>query len=206
MAPLSNATRRAARVALERADADARSMPGDLLDRGRLRDLGDAARRIVSEVEQGADHPIDTTVAGLLVGQRLDLSGDAMLELGLGLFLQDIGMLALPPALVHKAGPLADDELELLRRHPLRGLDLLRDEPIGPAARSVVRSHHERWDGAGYPHALAGEEIPLFARIAAVAASPSPDALREGAGAAFDPELVELCCDVLEVPELLAAA
>jgi HD domain-containing protein len=214
MRPLSNLARRTAMTALERASADARTMPGNLLPHERLDDLTAAARRIVAEVERlpeapydlagPVDHPIDATVVGLLVGQRLDLPGESMLELGLGLFLQDIGKLALPPAIVHKPGPLDEAERELMRRHPLHGLDLLRDEDVGREARAVVRFHHERWDGGGYPAGLIGEEIPLFARIAALAdgftattSQPAAvDVLRDGAGQAFDPALVEVLEDV----------
>jgi HD-GYP domain-containing protein (c-di-GMP phosphodiesterase class II) len=213
-------------AALERADADARSMPGNLLPQERLDELTSAARRIVAEVERlpeapydlagPGDHPIDATVVGLLVGRRLDVPGKALLQLGLGLFLQDIGMLALPPAIVHKHGPLDDAELELIRRHPQHGLDLLRNEDVGPHARAVIRSHHERWDGAGYPAGLAGVDTPLFARIAGLAEafvatssrSAGVDALRAGAGRAFDPELVEVFEDVAMArsPGLLLAA
>src|ERR671915_2085247 len=109
MRPLSNLACRTATAALEQATADARSMPGNLLPHERLDDLTGAAKRIVAEVERlpeapydlsgAADHPIDATVVGLLAGRRLDLPADGLLELGIGLFLQDIGMLALPPAM-----------------------------------------------------------------------------------------------------------
>ena len=118
--------------------------------------------------------------------------------------LQDVGKLALPPSIVHKPGALDHDELELMHRHPEHGLDLLREEDIGPGARSVIRFDHESWDGGGYPIGLAGTEIPVLARIAAIAdalvAAPSQQegvaALRAGAGRAFDPGLVELLADV----------
>ena len=214
MRPLSNLACRTATAALEQASADARSMPGNLLPHERLDDLTGAAKRIVAEVERlpeapydlsgAADHPIDATVVGLLAGRRLDLPADGLLELGIGLFLQDIGMLALPPAIVDNPGPLDEAELELMRRHPQHGLDLLREEDAGAGARAVIRYHHERWDGAGYPYGLAGEEIPLFARIAALAhafaattSQPAAvDTLRAGSGLAFDPHLVEVFEDV----------
>ena len=228
---LSDATREAARAAVGRAVTDSRRMPGDLLAYERLQELKLAAAGIVSEIERlphapyafadlaSADayrieHSIDATVVGLLIGHRLGLENDLLHQLGLGLFLQDIGTLALPPSILHKPGPLADDELELMRRHPVRGLDLLRGGEIDEPARSVVRSHHERWDGRGYPSGLAGEEIPLFARIAAVADvfdavtserhhSPAGSqqagvaAVQAAAGAALDPELVEVFCEVV---------
>jgi hypothetical protein len=214
MRPLSNLTRRTAMAALERASADARSMPGNLLPHERLDDLTAAARRIVAEVKGlpeapydltgTGDRSIDAAVIGLLVGRRLELPDETLLQLGLGLFLQDIGKLALPPSIVAKADPLDHDEQELMRRHPELGLDLLRDEDIGRDARAVIRFHHERWDGGGYPLGLVGEEIPLLARVARladafVAERSQPEgvaALRAGAGTAFDPELVEVLDEV----------
>jgi HD-GYP domain-containing protein (c-di-GMP phosphodiesterase class II) len=228
---LTDHTREAARVAVSRAFDDARSMPGDLLGCERLEELTAAARAIVSEVERlprapfafadlscadayPVEHSIDATVVGVLVGRELRLEHEALLQLGMGLFLQDIGKLALPPSIVHKQGPLAEDERELMRRHPVRGLDFLRTEDIGQLGQSVIRHHHERWDGRGYPSGLAGEEIPLFARIAAVAdvfdavtseRHHAPAAsqrmgvatVRKEAGAALDPELVEVFCGVV---------
>jgi hypothetical protein len=214
MRPLSNLARRTALVAFERATADARSMPGNLLPHERLDDLTAAARRIVAEVARlpeapydlagPGDRAIDATVVGLLVGRRLGLPGDALLQLGLGLFLMDVGKLALPPAIVDKAGPLDHAELELMRRHPQHGLDLLRYERLGRNTLTLIHFHHERWDGAGYPYGLAGAEIPVGARIAALAdafaEAPSQPggvaSLRAGAGRAFDPELVEVFEDV----------
>ena len=214
MRPLSNLARRTAMAAIERAAVDARSMPGYLLPHECLDDLTAAARRIVAEVERlpeapydltgTGDRPIDATVAGLLLGRRLELPDEVMLQLGLGIFLRDVGKLALPPSIVDKAGALDHDELELMHRHPELGLDLLREDDVGRGARSVIRFHHERWDGRGYPLGLAGTEIPLLARIAGIAdafvAAPSQQegvaALQTGAGRAFDPGLVELLADV----------
>lgn len=214
MRPLSNLARKTAMAAIERAAVDARSMPGNLLPHECLDELTAAARRIVAEVERlpeapydlsgTGDRPIDATVAGLLAARRMELPGEATLQLGLGIFLQDVGKLALPPSIVDKPGPLDHDELELMHRHPELGLELLREEDIGPGARTVVRFHHERWDGGGYPLGLAGSEIPLLARIAGIAdafvAAPSQQegvaSLRAGAGRAFDPGLVDLIADV----------
>ena len=201
-------------AAIERATLDARSMPGNLLPHECLDDLTAAARRIVAEVERlpeapydlngTGDRPIDATVAGLLLGRRMELPDEAMLQLGLGIFLRDVGKLALPPSIVDKPGPLDHDELELMHRHPELGLELLREEDIGPDARTVVRFHHERWDGGGYPLGLAASEIPLLARIAGIAggfvAARSQQEgvalLRAGSGTAFNPGLVELLADV----------
>jgi HD-GYP domain-containing protein (c-di-GMP phosphodiesterase class II) len=231
--PLSQETRAAARAALRRAFQEAASMPGTLLPHEVLDDLTAAGERIVAEVIElpddeysfadhagpdayNVEHSIDATVVGLLVGRRL-VSEDELQELGTGLFLQDIGKLALSPSIVQKRGPLAPDEWERMMQHPLLGLEFLRDDRIGARAKSVIRSHHERWDGSGYPSGLVGEEASVFARIAAVAdvfdavtsqryhspASPQHvgvTAIREGAGSAFDPEVVEAFLEVVPEP------
>jgi HD-GYP domain-containing protein (c-di-GMP phosphodiesterase class II) len=222
--PLSLRTRDDARAALARAFEEAAVMPGTLLPHEILTELTDAAGHIVDEVRaqegeypltgEGAgpalyivEHSIDATALGLSIGRRL-VPDDLLLELGTGLFLQDIGKLALPPSLVYKPGPLEADEWELMMQHPRLGLEFLRDDTISAQAKSIVRSHHERWDGSGYPSALIGEEIPLFARIAAVAdvfgavtserfyAQALPphegvELIRAGSGSAFDPAVVE---------------
>lgn len=204
-------------------------MPGTLLPHEILTELREVAGRIVDEVlahdadalaGNGAgpalylvEHSIDATVLGLAIGRRL-VPDESLPELGTGLFLQDIGKLALSPSLVLKPGPLAPDEWELMMQHPVLGLQFLRDDSISAAARSVVRWHHERWDGSGYPNGLVGEEAPLFSRIAAVAdvfgavtserfharALPrgeGADLIRAGAGRAFDPTVVEAFLDVV---------
>jgi len=226
--PLSLATRDHARAALARAFEEAAVMPGTLLPHEILTELRDVAGQIVEEVlahdgsvlaENSAgpalylvEHSIDATVLGLEIGRRL-APEDSLQELGTGLFLRDIGKLALPPSLVQHPGPLAPDEWDLMMQHTLLGLELLRDDTICAAAKAVVRSHHERWDGSGYPGGLVGDEASLYSRIAAVAdvfdavtsdrfhADALPheqgiDLIREGSGSAFDPAVVEAFLDV----------
>ena len=205
-------------------------MPGTLLPPEILAELTEMAGQILEEVlrqedrafafgngsraeDYNMEHSIDATVVGLLVGRKL-ISQDALPDLATGLFLQDIGKLALPPRLVHKEGPLAPDEWELMMQHPLLGLEFLRDDSIPAGAKAVVRSHHERWNGSGYPSGLVGEEISLFARIAAVVdvfdavtseryhapAVPRREGVeivRSGAGDAFDPVVVEAFLDAV---------
>jgi HD-GYP domain-containing protein (c-di-GMP phosphodiesterase class II) len=222
-------TRDRARLALARAYEEAATMPGTLLPVELLDELTDVAGEIVAETLASGDaalpvdrsepwayiveHAIDATVVGTMVGSRL-LSEDALADLGIGLFLQDIGMLALPEAIAQKPGPLAGDERALMMQHPILGLAFLRDDSLPACARAVVRSHHERWDGSGYPGALIGEEISRFARIAAVAdafdaltseryhrPARSPDdaveTIRAGAGTAFDPLVIDAFLDAV---------
>ena len=204
-------------------------MPGNLLPHECLDDLLTAAGAIVREVrelghepvahaDEGSpedyhlDHPIDSTVAGLLVGRRV-LPAERLKELGTGLFLKDIGMLALPPRIVHKPGPLEADEWELMRRHPLLGLEFVRDERVGIAAdRRSCAATTSAGTAMAIPTGWIGREISIFARIASLAdafdaltserwyaparpVAETIDAIREEAGKAFDPELTETFCD-----------
>jgi HD-GYP domain-containing protein (c-di-GMP phosphodiesterase class II) len=89
-------------------------------------------------------------------------------ELAYGFILHDIGKVAVPDAVLRKRRPLDDEEWEILKSHPEIGARILEPLPFLTRARDVVMYHHERWDGSGYPHGLAGEEIPLWARIFAV--------------------------------------
>ena len=125
-----------------------------------------------------------------------------------GFLLHDIGKIGVPDSILEKDGPLSKEELTLMQQHPLIGADLLADVPLlDGEGLQVVRSHHERWDGRGYPDGLAGEEIPIGARIFAVAdaldamTSERPyrgalewedavDTLLRESGSQFDPRVV----------------
>ena len=87
----------------------------------------------------------------------------------IGALLHDVGKLIVPRAVLNKAGPLNDDEWRIMKRHPEAGVELLADIDFPWDVTSMVRSHHERWDGTGYPDRLGGESIPLAARILCVA-------------------------------------
>ena len=102
--------------------------------------------------------------------RRFDGIEDRLAPLGVGLLLHDIGKLAVPPEILRKPGPLTEEEWKAMRAHPTLGFQILKkDDEISPLARAVVRSHHERWDGTGYPDRQTGTQIHQFARIAAVA-------------------------------------
>jgi HD-GYP domain-containing protein (c-di-GMP phosphodiesterase class II) len=168
-------------------------------------------------------HSLDVTAVGLLIARRhfRDFGRPAALgrrsyegidtqltKLGVGLLLHDVGKLALPASILKKAGRLDEQEFALVRTHPLRGVELISDGSIGPLSKTVIRSHHERWHGHGYPDGRAGLDIPEFARIAAVAdvfdaitssrvysgAAPQHagvQAILDGSGTEFDPAIVE---------------
>jgi HD-GYP domain-containing protein (c-di-GMP phosphodiesterase class II) len=142
--------------------------------------------------------------------RRYDRIEDRLAPLGVGLLLHDIGKLAVPSEILRKPGPLTDEEWKAMRAHPTLGFQILKkDDEISPLARAVVRSHHERWDGSGYPDKQSGTQIHQFARIAAVAdvfdalssdryyrkAMPICDAYDFVAGRGgrdFDPEVIDL--------------
>lgn len=138
--------------------------------------------------------------------------------------LHDIGKIGVPDAILRKAGPLSTGEMEVMRTHTLVGGRILAGgrSDLMRTAELVALHHHERWDGAGYPHGLAGEDIPLPARIVAVAdffdalthdrayrsAVPAPQVVREiarSAGSHFDPEVVRAFLE-LEQPASGASA
>jgi len=140
--------------------------------------------------------------------RRFDGVEERLAPLGVGLLLHDIGKLAVPPEILRKPGPLNEEEWKAMRAHPTLGFQILKkDDEISPLARAVVRSHHERWDGTGYPEGLPADRIPLGARIIFVADAydamtsdrvyrrklSTQDALAElqrCAGTQFDPEVV----------------
>ena len=170
-------------------------------------------------------HSLAVTALGLSLGLRVmrrygwvDLHGERRYDqveqrlslLGVGLLMHDIGKLAVPPEVLHKPGPLVDDEWTAMRAHAILGYQMLRGtRGISALARSVVRSHHERWNGTGYPEGRAGRDIHQFARISTVAdvfdaltsdrpyrgALPPHQGFAyvlDRAGSEFDPEVVDV--------------
>ena len=106
---------------------------------------------------------------GIEIARALEVPESALPELEFGFLLHDIGKVAIPDAILYKPGALTDEERALMARHPVIGAEIVGEIEFLDEAAEVVRSHHERWDGGGYPDGLAGEEIPLAARVFAVA-------------------------------------
>jgi ribonuclease P protein subunit RPR2 len=103
------------------------------------------------------------------IGRQLGLARPDAPEIEFGFLLHDVGKLAVPDSILFKPGPLTAEERALMSRHTIVGAEIMRDIEFLAEASKVVRSHHERWDGSGYPDGLAGESIPLTARVFAVA-------------------------------------
>lgn len=105
----------------------------------------------------------------ILIGRELGLDAKLMQQLEWGALLHDIGKIAVPDAILKKPGPLTDEEWTVMREHPYVGYLMIKEIEFLREGRDVILHHHERVDGRGYPYGLAGEEIPLLARIFAIA-------------------------------------
>jgi HD-GYP domain-containing protein (c-di-GMP phosphodiesterase class II) len=110
-------------------------------------------------------HALRVAALSVQVGRALGLRRHELRNLELAAKLHDVGKLIVPRSILAKPGPLDDEEWTAMRRHPAEGARLLAPHVRARDVIAIVRSHHERWDGAGYPDGLHGEEIPLGARI-----------------------------------------
>jgi len=104
---------------------------------------------------------------GMRIGRAVGLEVDPQTEFGF--LLHDVGKVAVPDSILFKTGKLTAEEYALIERHPVIGSDILRGGDFLTEAVQVVRHHHERWDGGGYPDGLSADHIPLSARVFAVA-------------------------------------
>jgi len=140
----------------------------------------------------------------ILVGQQMRVPAPRLRAIAAGALLHDVGKIGIPDAVLHKRGPLTDAEHDVIKEHTTRGHTMITAAVNGPIELAVVRHHHERWDGTGYPDGLAGEAIPIEARIVAVAdvydalrsnrsyrdahsRSTSIAVIADGSGSHFDP-------------------
>ncbi len=162
------------------------------------------------EARDPATHGHNRRVEALSVALARELGivdQEALHGIRIGALLHDIGKIAIPDALLHAERRLTPAELEIVRRHAVLGSELVRHVPFPSAVLEIVRHHHERWDGNGHPDRLAGEGIPLAARIVAICdafddrcqgisreRSDPPQALAhlaEDSGLAFDPTVFQ---------------
>ena len=143
------------------------------------------------------------------VARELNLSEPEIEALRAAALLHDIGKLAVPEQIINKPGRLTPEEFEKMKVHPIVGAEILERVAFPYPVAPIVRSHHERWDGSGYPEGLAGEEIPIGARILAAVdcldalashrqyrpALPLAEAMakvKENSGTWFDPQVVDI--------------
>lgn len=176
--------------------------------------------RVLSETLENKDpfthgHSSRVNYYSNLLAQRLNLSQAEQRDLQIGAYLHDIGKLGVDARTIYKEGSFTRQELLLMRRHPEIGVDLVTPIGLSHHVVSIIRHHHEFYDGTGYPDGLKGEAIPLLTRI--VSTSESFDAmvtdrpyrkalpikeieaeLKRCAGTQFDPSLVQLLLEIIE--------
>ena len=160
---------------LDRYAADLRAT--SRRERQRARELAETymatVRALAGAVEARdaytAHHADRVTAYGMELAAARGLDLAEQFELECAFLLHDIGKVAIPDGILFKAGSLDAREREVMERHPVIGEEIISEIPFLETARPLVRHHHERWDGGGYPDGLGGEEIPLVARVFALA-------------------------------------
>lgn len=159
------------------------------------------------------NHSLRVTQYAIVIGRGYGVSGRDLVDLYCGALLHDLGKIGIPDAILHKESPLTDQELVVMRRHPDIGYGIVSHIGYLSRASEIVRSHHEHYDGSGYPRGLKGTEIPVGARVFAVADAldaltvkrPYREALSFGEAGnelraeserIFDPQVVDVFMDV----------
>jgi diguanylate cyclase (GGDEF)-like protein len=160
-------------------------------------------------------HSEDVARYAVFLADQLGLGPEERQSIELAGLLHDVGKIGVPGTILRKPGPLSADEYDAIKQHPALGDAIVRDLPNVDAVKAGVRHHHERWDGTGYIDGLAGEDIPLIARIVSVADAFSAmtttrpyrkaltvaealHRLREASGTQLDPRLVTAFVDAIE--------
>ena len=191
--------------------------PSRRLERTFLSTVEALANALEAKDEYTSTHAQWIRDMSVTVGEELGLDAAALKRVELGALFHDIGKIGIPSAILSKPGPLTDEEREIIETHPALGEQILAPIDQLEHVRPIVRACHERYDGMGYPDGLAGEEIPLEARIIFVCdafhamtttrpyrdALPTEEAHRrllKAAGSQFDPAVVDICVRILQAP------
>lgn len=188
--------------------------PSFHLIRDDMQDIMALARSVEEKDSQTEGHCSRLERLATLTGERLGLPGKELIALSYGAYLHDIGKVDVPDEILGKTSALTDDEWIEMQKHPDHGARMLREKQYLAGAAEVVRAHHERFDGRGYPRGLSGEDIPIGARVVAVvdtydaivSARPYKKALAKeeaiqelvkNSGSQFDPRVVRAFLDVV---------
>ena len=184
-----------------------------------VRTLESLATALEARDEYTQGHSQRVGDVSLLIGYELGFSPDALEELRIGTTLHDIGKIGVPDAILNKPGRLTDEEFHLMKQHPVIGYEICKPLMLSDTVLMIIRNHHEKLDGSGYPDGLKGGELPLTLRIVCVAdafdamSSRRPyrnvmaissviEEMSKGAGIQFDPVVVETLKDLLHAGRL----
>jgi putative nucleotidyltransferase with HDIG domain len=201
------------------ADVDRRSLRIESMFLDVVRQWGES---IESQDAYTQGHCLRVADLACAIAGRLGLDERRLFWFRVGALLHDVGKINVPAEILNKAGPLTSEEWALMRSHPEAGVELLRGIDFPEDVVPIVLSHHEKWDGSGYPHGLAGEAIPIAARVLGLAdvydalttkRSYKPgltheaamETMRRDVGAHFDPALFRVFEDVMSRRAISAA-
>jgi len=179
-----------------------------------LRTLESLATALEARDEYTRGHSQRVSELSLMIGEKMGLGSEALEELRIGTILHDIGKIGVPDAILNKRARLTDEEFMVMRQHPVIGYEICRPLMLSEGILMIIRNHHEKLDGSGYPDGLKGGELPLSLRIVCVAdafdamSSRRPyrgvmdplhvqAELSKGAGTQFDPVVVECLRELL---------
>jgi putative nucleotidyltransferase with HDIG domain len=141
--------------------------------RARERSYVEAVGAVVTAADardhETTGHSFRVALYAVALAKAMGLHGEQLKAIEWGALLHDVGKMVVPDEILRKMGPLTDEEWHIMKQHPTWGFDMLAEVSfLQQASLEIIYSHHERWDGKGYPRGLAGEAIPLAARIFAV--------------------------------------
>ncbi|OPL08048.1 MAG: hypothetical protein AVO33_02575 [delta proteobacterium ML8_F1] len=159
-------------------------------------------------------HSVEVAELSSRLAQYMGLSTPARENIYWAALLHDIGKLHINPVILNKKGPLTEAEYEKIKEHPTLGADALEDNLVLKPLATIIRYHHEHYDGGGYPEGLRGEQIPLESRIISVADSfeamtsdrsyrtalddeSAAEELKNHSGTQFDPQIVDIMLQIL---------
>jgi putative nucleotidyltransferase with HDIG domain len=216
-------------TALKELEQELRKLNTELEDRVRARtwELAEAydttlegwARALELRDKETEGHSRRVTKSTLMLARKLELPEEDIEQIRRGAILHDIGKMSIPDEILRKADKLTNEERLIIQKHPQTAFDLLSPIPFLKKALEIPYSHHEKWDGTGYPQGLKGRDIPLSARIFAIAdvwdalssdrpynqAWPREKTIAyfiEQSGIHFDPYIVNLFLGMVEKGEI----
>lgn len=194
---------------------DKLSKMSDRVDKTLLESIYAFAKTISAKDHYTGEHAENMVSIVVKIGEKLNLSSAIIKTLEQGAILHDLGKIGVPDAILHKKEKLTEEECEIIKKHPQTGAEIIRPIHFLDKIVPIILYHHERFDGLGYSAGLKGKEIPLGARIVAVAdvyqalVSDRPyrkayskeealEIIRDGSGTQFDPEIVEVFLEIIK--------